>query len=431
MVAPAVEIVNSNVRLLATESFIRLSPDLGPDTLAIVAGNTLIGPNKTLFTPDVGSPQIIETVIDDPLTGTLSAFADNGSGGTTVTPVGGITGFNNGQTIVITGTTSYNGTFIMSSVGGSTFDIPTPFVADDATGNYDASSITITITAHGYSNGDFIHITESNSYNGFYELFEVTTDTFNVSSFFVSNQTGIVDKANSLNETDPRVLTSLNPGFNDSSYLAAFSIVENAIVTEIASSNTFQNFDISGKSGAITVFADAGGGFTTVTSAAHGLIENEPVQILDNPNGYAGAFRAVSVTTNTFDIPVTFTVTGTGNFLSNVLSDEDIQRFRISNETKGEWEYIGNEPFDGLVTTTIAALKTGSDVNYNFILCVNNVLDVRSPYVGLGVKTTLRSVTLVSAVKLVKGDVMNIQVSAIGSTDNLTIQLVSFLAQRK
>lgn len=72
-------------------------------------------------------------------TGAITAFADGGTGVTTVTSNGhGLVG---GMGTYITGTTSYNGSFIISNVTTNTFDIQTAFVADDATGTWDSDSL--------------------------------------------------------------------------------------------------------------------------------------------------------------------------------------------------------------------------------------------------------------------------------------------------
>ena len=68
--------------------------------------------------------------------GAITHFADNGSGGTTVTTITHKLG--NGRTITIGGTTNYDssvhGMYTISNVTATTFDINIPFVADDATG---------------------------------------------------------------------------------------------------------------------------------------------------------------------------------------------------------------------------------------------------------------------------------------------------------
>lgn len=66
--------------------------------------------------------------------GTISAFSDNGSGGTTVTDTAH--GLGNNVQVTISGTTNYNGTFTATLLTANTFDINTAFVADDATGSW-------------------------------------------------------------------------------------------------------------------------------------------------------------------------------------------------------------------------------------------------------------------------------------------------------
>lgn len=430
LAAIASRVIETTTTLNSGESLIQMDKELSLQSRLIIQNTNLLGDNLDLFTPNAGSPQNIETVVADDVSGTLTAFADNGSGGTTVTP-SSMTGLNQDQTVTIDTTTSYNGEHFMFAITGTTFDIPIPFVADDATGNFNADSVTLTLTAHGRSNGEYVEAAESNSYNGFFKVFKATTDTFNISTTFVSNQTGTIDEAFSFNQKDSRVLSQLNPSLEDTFYAAAFNTVENATVTTVSTADTFQDIDISGATGAITAFADAGGGFTTVTSAAHGLVENQPHQIVDNPNGYSGTFRATSVTTNTYDIPVAFTVTGTGNFIACLLADTENQRFRVIDEVTGEVEYTGNEIFDGNLTATIGSVKSGAEANYNFILAKNGIIEARKPYVTMGIKSTLTNVTLVSPIRLVKGDTMLIEVAGVGTTDNLTIVNLSFLAGRR
>jgi hypothetical protein len=64
----------------------------------------------------------------------ITAFADNGAGGTTVTSAAH--GRSNADRSTIAGTTSYNGVSLLTNVTTNTFDIAVEFVADDATGTY-------------------------------------------------------------------------------------------------------------------------------------------------------------------------------------------------------------------------------------------------------------------------------------------------------
>jgi hypothetical protein len=80
-----------------------------------------------------GGGRVVSDITTGAVFGSITAFADNGSGGTTVST----TGPSPTGTATISGTTNYNNTFTVSNVvPGVSFDINTAFVADDATGIY-------------------------------------------------------------------------------------------------------------------------------------------------------------------------------------------------------------------------------------------------------------------------------------------------------
>ncbi len=68
----------------------------------------------------------------------ITAMASGGSGLTTITSSGH--GRANGDTVTISGTTNYNGTFTISSVATNTFKISTAYVANDAAGSFTAGT---------------------------------------------------------------------------------------------------------------------------------------------------------------------------------------------------------------------------------------------------------------------------------------------------
>jgi len=67
-------------------------------------------------------------------TAAITAFADAGGGETTVTSAGH--NLENGDTVTISGTTNYEGRFVINDVTTDTFDIVDAYVADDATGTW-------------------------------------------------------------------------------------------------------------------------------------------------------------------------------------------------------------------------------------------------------------------------------------------------------
>lgn len=79
----------------------------------------------------------ISSLLNDPYTltiqsGSITAFADAGGGDVTVASAAH--GLLDGEVAHITGTTNYNGTYTISNVTTNTFDITATWVSDDATG---------------------------------------------------------------------------------------------------------------------------------------------------------------------------------------------------------------------------------------------------------------------------------------------------------
>jgi hypothetical protein len=86
----------------------------------------------------------VTAVVLDKITGSITAFADAGGGEVTVTSTNH--GRLAGQTVIISGTTSYNGTFVINTVDTNdtnasgeflSFTITATWVADDATGTWE------------------------------------------------------------------------------------------------------------------------------------------------------------------------------------------------------------------------------------------------------------------------------------------------------
>lgn len=109
------------------------------------------------------------------------------------------------------------------------------------------------------------------------------------------------------------------------------------------------------KSGAISAFADAGGGKVTATSAGHTLVNGDTVTITDNVS-YNGTYVISGVASGTFDFTCTFVADGTGNYSSYA-------------NTNG-----GN-------LTILAGAKNGTGVDGNIIIGSSNTALVK---VGVG-----------------------------------------------
>lgn len=197
---------------------------------AVVTGNIL-----KLFLVDA----TINSVADGSIaTGAITAMADNGSGGTTISST--TTYFEDEET-TISGTTSYNGAFqIFNVVAGVSFDTITPFVADDATGSVDTVRLTLTLAGgHGIITGDSLKIIDTNFYNGFETALNVATNDLTVNGVFISTNTGMIERDVSLDKTDPRVSAFNNFGLSDSAMIATGHVNDNSTATGTIVNNTF------------------------------------------------------------------------------------------------------------------------------------------------------------------------------------------------
>ena len=183
----------------------------------------------------------INSVSDgSPATGTITAMADNGSGGTTISST---TTYFDDEEVTISGTTSYDGDFqIFNVVAGVSFDTITTFVADDATGSVDSVRLTLALAGgHGITTGNMVKIIDTNFYNGFETVLNVVTNDVTVNGVFVGTTTGSIERNVSLDQSDPRVFAFLNNGFPASAFIAAGFVNDNSTANPAIVNNTFRD----------------------------------------------------------------------------------------------------------------------------------------------------------------------------------------------
>lgn len=129
---------------------------------------------------------------------------------------------------------------------------------------------------------------------------------------------------------------------------------------------------VQGNDGAITAYADAGGGSTTVTSVGHPINNGDPVAIIGTV-AYNGLFTAAAVTANTFDIVRAFvTDEATGNWesgwvkIAGATTDcPTIERFQGSADN--ELEYLASPTIPVTYSAIIGGEKSGAAVQaYQF-----------------------------------------------------------------
>lgn len=137
---------------------------------------------------------------DSALTQTVEGLADAGGGSTTVTITGH--GLTNGQQVHIKINPDLKGDYLISNVTANTFDVSSSFSQTAVTSYADAGGGQVTVTAagHGLSDGDRIEITDNADYNGAYVISNVTTNTFEITATFASSSGGsfhLLGKVNS------------------------------------------------------------------------------------------------------------------------------------------------------------------------------------------------------------------------------------------
>lgn len=136
--------------------------------------------------------------------GTITLFAANG-GVTTVTS--NSHGLALSDTVSISGTTNYNGTFVITNVTVNTFDINVAFGADESGPSSiwqkDPTKTKVTTSAaHGLTNMQQVNISGTTNYNGNFTIEQVTSTEFVIIKSFVTTETGSWEAANTFKWSD-------------------------------------------------------------------------------------------------------------------------------------------------------------------------------------------------------------------------------------
>lgn len=276
-------------------------------------------PVGSLFKQSVLADAAFTVVADGSIaTGTITAQASNGSGGTTHSCT---TTYFEDEEVVITGTTSYNGTFqIFNVVAGVSFDTITSFGIDDATGSVDTERLTVTLTGgHGMSTGNAMKIINGRFYNAFYTALNIATNTLTINGTFIETDTGNIERELSIDQSDPRVLANGNPEF-ESSQIFAFGMTHNfATVTTVTD-----------------------GVYAPVTLGALSVEGSERLRLVDDD---AGIWEV------TGHEPVTVVFAVSAWIIKAGATPED---YRMAVSINGAVPTFATEPYERMVATNVA-----------------------------------------------------------------------------
>ena len=327
LLSPFIDARNMSIGALSATGSV-FDFDVASSDGATLAVATVKSATGALFKQTTLTDATFTAVADSVLAnGTITAQATNSDSQTTHSST---TTYFEGELVTITGTTSYNGTFrIFNVVASTSFDTPTTFVANDATGTVATDRLAVTLAAsHGISAADNVKIIDANFYNGFYVALNFpSTNSMIINGAFTSTDTGSVERVLSLDQSDPRVLATNNPGFVGSKYIACAHVNDNSTATGTIVNNTFTDM----------VFGTAADALSASTTM-------ERWRLVDELNGTFGYFG-----NEPFDGLITFDFT--------VESSGGTVDFRF----KWQISTDGGSSFSDIADTVEALVAVGSD----------------------------------------------------------------------
>ena len=343
---------------------------VGPGTInlpAIVGGCNI--PDGTLFDTAGGATGVFTAVADASVALTTIDSVTDSSGVARFNFTVGPTLFVD-QEVVISNfvtETSYNQTGIVTAVGAGFFEIASiSFEGDDATGDFNSDSVTMTEAGTALVDGDTLVVDtdDATDYDGGATVYNQLTNTFQLNRLFTITKTGTWDTAG-IDQTDPRVLASFNPGFADSAYIgSAFANGLSTATTGIVN-GVFQDI----------AYGTVGAGLIAASTM-------ERMKLIDEVNG-------------------TFEYTGNEPFCGEVASNSIVISSGGNQDFLTKWIVDRGPAYSG------------------FVDLPDNVEDFAD------VGTTAQKMSQQQPVDLVKGDRIKKNVTRVAGTSTITFQYES------
>ena len=313
-----------------------------------------------------------------PSTAAITAFANAGGGQVTVTS--NAHGLSNGNVVIITGTTNYNGTFAIANIAANTFEITATWVSNDATGTWSHNTIFLAPSRIVYSdlnqpaefpalnfqeiqqddgeritgivdNGDVLMVFKETSIHQLYtQGSHFQWRAIKISDAIGCDETTSIQRAGAViyfryhkkaYKLSGGAITPI--GLEFQSVLDDYTIYD----TTYISTKNWYVMTSTVATGAISAFADAGSGKVTVTDTNHGLSNGQKITISGTTN-YNGNFTISGVTTNTFAITDTWVANdATGTWIQSdmLVYDEKFGTFYKFNNGTNAYALV--ELWDG------------------------------------------------------------------------------------
>ena len=221
----------------ADEAFIRIDAGMARDPHIQINGSTLNFAGSFYDTSGI-APTAFTAVAQNNIVTTVTSVVDNTVARFTH---GGTSPFV-GSLVTLTGfsESTYNVTGRVTANAATWFEIDfVAFVADDS-GTSTMTGVTITSASHGLSNGTGVAILtdDATDYDGSFPIYNVTTNTFDVSATFTQTETGTWS-TEGLDQTNPIVLGVNNLDQTDSKYITTAFVNNNATANGAIVNNTF------------------------------------------------------------------------------------------------------------------------------------------------------------------------------------------------
>jgi len=223
-----------------------------------------------------------------------------------------------------------------------------------------------------------------------------------VNSELVDIYGGTDFKSGSLDQTDHRVQTKTVAGIPDSQTISSMYMEHNDISTTITA---------KGEDGSFTAITDAGGGQVTVTSVGHGLSNGEIVWIIDS--GYTGKYTISNVTTDTFEITVTYTGTATGEWETNwvkiVGTTYPGENERAEMTDDNEITFANLEQSNVSIIATIGAENStvAAAKNWEFAVMKNNER-IKGGHSEVQMTSIISTISIVATSAVIGGDIFEL-----------------------
>ncbi len=250
-IAPQFSFQRTQGSLIGTETLVEVDSGISKDTRVQVTASPILG--NTLFETASTATGVIASVADaSHLSTAITTVIDSGGDARfAITAVGAT--IEVGQWVVHSGfttNTDYNGDFIVTATTGHTYTA-SPFgpggdavaFGSNEAGTLDTNSVEITDTAHGLVEGDSLSINTdaSGDYDGGYQVLSgETANTFRINAVWTQTRTGTWSNGG-LDQSDPHVLTSGNPSYGDSQYIATAYVNDNGTNHGSITNNTFKD----------------------------------------------------------------------------------------------------------------------------------------------------------------------------------------------